>query len=169
MDSYIPKAGLWDWRYRTGQGIGGLTYGYDQGYHKSLKRWIRLGGWSFPLKSIIPSRSIRLTAPGLLPTCHSSSHIRKLYSIYDVIVPMPPYSYVVSFGDVHRYLVETWTTSSQEGIVHWTVILHNLGLFLCGSSSTHYELQGGDCMDTIAERAQSNMISVLSSSLVYPL
>src|ERR1700722_18410965 len=56
---------------------------------------------------------------------------------------MPPCSYVVSFGDIHHYLVETWTTSSQEGIVCWTVILRNLGLFPHASSSTHYELQGG--------------------------
>ena len=56
---------------------------------------------------------------------------------------MPPCSYVVSFGDIHRYLVETRTTSSQEGIVCWTVILRNLGLFPCGSPSTHYELRGG--------------------------
>ena len=56
---------------------------------------------------------------------------------------MPPCSYVVSFGDIHRYLVETRTTSSQEGIVRWTVILRNLGLFPCASSSTRYELRGG--------------------------
>ena len=56
---------------------------------------------------------------------------------------MPPYSYVISFGDIHRYLVETRTTSSQEGIVRWTVILRNLGLFPRASSSTHYELRGG--------------------------
>src|ERR1700720_2043814 len=67
----------------------------------------------------------------------------QLYSIYDVIVPMPPYSYVVSFGDIRRYLVETRTTSSQEGIVRWTVILRNLGRFPHGSSSTQYELWGG--------------------------
>ena len=56
---------------------------------------------------------------------------------------MPPYSYIVSFGDIHRYLVETRTTSSQKGIVCWTVILCNLGLFPRSSSSTHYELRGG--------------------------
>src|ERR1700720_2919772 len=58
-------------------------------------------------------------------------------------LPMPPCSYVVSFGDIHCYLVETRTTSSQEGIVRWTVILRNLGLFPCASSSTRYELRGG--------------------------
>src|ERR1700720_3644723 len=114
MDSYVPKARLWDRRYRTGQGIGGLTYGYDQSYRKSLKRWIRLGGWSFPLKSITPSMSIQLTAPDYFPLVTHRPTYEQLYSIYDVVVPMPPCSYVVSFGDIHHYLVETRTTSSQE-------------------------------------------------------
>src|ERR1700722_2502882 len=69
---------------------------------------------------------------------HTNNYIRYMMSLY-----MPPRSYVVSFGDIHRYLVETRTTFSQEGIVRWTVILRNLGLFPCGSSSTRYELRGG--------------------------
>src|ERR1700722_16484267 len=64
---------------------------------------------------------------------HTNNYIRYMMLLY-----MPPCSYVVSFGDIHRYLVETRTTSSQEGIVRWTVILRNLGLFPCGSSSIPY-------------------------------
>ena len=84
---------------------------------------------------------------------------------------MPPYSYVVSFGDVRCYLVETRTTSSQEWIARWTVILRNLGLFPRGSSSTHYELRGRIVLiQLLKERSLTWSVSfLLHSSSPYNL
>src|ERR1700722_13152348 len=65
---------------------------------------------------------------------HMNNYIRYMMSLY-LCHPTVTSYLLVTF--IHRYLVETWTTSCQEGIVHWTVILHNLGLFPHGSSSTH--------------------------------
>ena len=97
---------------------------------------------SFKINHSIDEHSIKQLLDYFPLVTHRPTY-EQLYLIYGVIVPMPPYSYVVSFGDIHRYLVETRTTPSQEGIVRWTVILRNLGLFPRSSSSTHYELRGG--------------------------
>src|ERR1700723_390393 len=97
---------------------------------------------SFKINHSIDEHSIKQLLDYFPLVTHRPTY-EQLYLIYDVVVPMPPYSYIVSFGDIHRYLVETRTTSSQEGIICWTVILRNLGLFPCASSSTRYELRGG--------------------------
>src|ERR1700722_1920280 len=94
-----------------------INYSIDE--HSINSSWI-----TFHLSLIVPPMN---------------NYIRYMMSLYLCHPTVTSYLLVM----IHHYLVETRTTSSQEGIVRWTVILHNLGLFPRGSSSTYYELRGG--------------------------
>src|ERR1700722_253518 len=103
-----------------------------------LFRWLVI---SFKINYSIDEHSINsswTTSHLSLIIPHTNNYIRYMMSLY-LCHPTVTLYLLVTF----IIIWETRTSSSQEGIVRWTVILRNLGLFPRGSSSTHYELRGG--------------------------